>query len=62
MFRTVFPSIIRSSELYIQQQAYVKRYGYLLASGNEMESLLFDKRTRELCVGSIILCVKWPAK
>jgi hypothetical protein len=25
MFRTVFPSIIRSSELYIQQQAYVKQ-------------------------------------
>jgi hypothetical protein len=24
MFRTVFPSIIRSSRLYIQQQAYVK--------------------------------------
>jgi hypothetical protein len=24
MFRTVFPSIIRSSGLYIQQQAYVK--------------------------------------
>jgi hypothetical protein len=24
MFRTVFPSIIRSSELYTQQQAYVK--------------------------------------
>ena len=25
MFRTVFPSIIRSSGLYIQQQAYVKQ-------------------------------------
>jgi len=25
MFRTVFPSIIRSSKLYIQQQAYVKQ-------------------------------------
>jgi len=24
MFRTVFPSIIRSSRLYIQKQAYVK--------------------------------------
>jgi hypothetical protein len=31
MFRTVFLSIIRSSGLYIQQQAYV-RYGYLPAS------------------------------
>jgi len=25
MFRTVFPSIIRSSKLYILQQAYVKQ-------------------------------------
>jgi len=25
MFRTVFPSIIRSSRLYIQQQVYVKK-------------------------------------
>jgi hypothetical protein len=25
MFRTVFPSIVRSSRLYIQQQAYVKQ-------------------------------------
>jgi hypothetical protein len=36
MFRRVVPSIIRSSELYVQQQAYV-RYCYLLARGNEME-------------------------
>ena len=36
VFRTVFPSIISSSRLYIRQQAYV-RYCYLLASGNEME-------------------------
>jgi len=33
MFRTVFPSIIRSSKLYIQQQTFVKQ----LLSGNEME-------------------------
>ena len=26
MFRTVFPSIIRNSRLYIEQQAYVKQY------------------------------------
>ena len=32
MFRTVFPSIIRSSRLYIQQQAYVKQILLLLAS------------------------------
>ena len=25
MFRTIFPSIIRSSRLYIQQQAFVKQ-------------------------------------
>ena len=25
MFRTVFPSVIRSSKLYIQQQAFVKQ-------------------------------------
>jgi hypothetical protein len=38
IFRTVFPSITRSSRLYTQQQAYVKQI--LLASGNEMEHLL----------------------
>jgi len=35
MFRTVFPSIIRSSRLYIQQQAFVKQtssISYPLAS------------------------------
>ena len=37
MFRTVFPSIIRSSRLYVQQQAYVKQILLLLANGNEME-------------------------
>jgi len=38
MFRTVFPSIIKSSRLYIQQQAFVKRI--LLAS---RQQYLFDK-------------------
>jgi len=32
MFRTVFPSIIRSSRLYIQHQVYVKQVLWLLAS------------------------------
>jgi len=32
MFRMVFPSIIRSSRLYIQQQTYVKQILLLLAS------------------------------
>jgi hypothetical protein len=45
MFQTVFPSIIMSSRLYIQQQVYV-RYGYLLASGNEMEIHRVPSRSR----------------
>jgi len=32
MFRTVFPSIVRSSRLYIQQQAFVIQILLLLAS------------------------------
>ena len=48
MFRTVFPSIIRSLSLYIQQQAYVKQIllsgtgsiSYPLAS---RQQYLFDK-------------------
>ena len=38
MFRTVFPSIVRSSRLYIQHQVYVIQVIWLLASGHEMES------------------------
>jgi len=37
MFRTVFPSIIRSLRLYIQHQVYVIEVLWPLASGNEME-------------------------
>jgi len=37
MFRTVFPSIIRSSRLYIDHQVYVIQVSWLLASGHEME-------------------------
>jgi hypothetical protein len=37
MFRTVFPSIIRSLRLYIQHQVYVKQVLWLLVSGNEIE-------------------------
>ena len=40
MLRTVFPSIIRSSRLYIQQQVYVKQVLLLLASGSEMFHLV----------------------
>jgi len=39
MFRTVFPSIIRSSRLYTQHQVYVRQVLWLLASGHEMELL-----------------------
>jgi hypothetical protein len=38
MFRTVFPSTIRSLRLYIQHQVYVIRVLWLLASGNEVEA------------------------
>ena len=44
MFRTVFPSIIRTYRLYIQRQAYV-RYCRLLASGKEMELLMIEGKT-----------------
>jgi len=44
MFRTVFPSIIRSSRLYIWQQAFV-RYSCLLASGYEMELYVKGKQS-----------------
>jgi hypothetical protein len=37
MFRTVFPSITRSSRLYIQQQVHVIQVRLLLASAYEME-------------------------
>jgi len=42
MFRTVSPSIIRSSRLYIQHQvhSYVIQVRWLLASGHEMELLV----------------------
>jgi len=41
MFRTVFPSIIRSSTLYIQQQAFVRQI--LLSAGRK------TKRPSETC-------------
>jgi len=36
MFRTVFPSIIRSSRLYIQQQAFVRQI--LLSASKQADS------------------------
>jgi len=44
MFRTVFPSIIRSSRLYIQQQAFVKQILLLLAS-KSLELLMMEGKT-----------------
>jgi hypothetical protein len=40
MFRTVFPSIIRSPRLYIQHQVYVIQVLWLLTSRNEVEYLV----------------------
>ena len=37
MFRMVFPSIIRSSRLYIQQQAYVKQ---MMMDGKTVRNML----------------------
>jgi len=44
MFRTVFPSIIRSSRLYIQSQVYVIQVSWLLASGpaSKQSTNLYD--------------------
>jgi len=38
VFRTVFPSIIRSSRLYIQHQVYVIQVSWLFASGPRLGS------------------------
>jgi len=40
MFRTVFPSIIRSSRLWTQHQVYVIQVSWLLANGHELEHLV----------------------
>jgi hypothetical protein len=37
MFRTVFPSIIRSLRLYVQHQVYVLQVLWLLVSETKME-------------------------
>jgi hypothetical protein len=37
MFRTVFPSIIRSLRMYIQYQVSVTQVLWLLANGNERQ-------------------------
>jgi hypothetical protein len=51
MFWTVFPSVIKSLRLHIQQQAYVKQLLLSAASGDEMElssilsPLMMDEKT-----------------
>jgi len=44
MFRTVFPSIIRSSRLYIQQQAFVKQTNACCCM-HSLELLMMDGMT-----------------
>jgi len=48
MFRTVFPSIIRSSRLYTQQQIYVIQVSWLLVSGPEFHLLPASKQSTNL--------------
>jgi len=55
MFRTVFPSIIRSSKLYIQQQAYVKQILLLLASRNEIPTA----SSSSICLTCLLLYVQF---
>jgi hypothetical protein len=57
MFRTVFPSIIRSSRLYIQQQAYVKQILLLAASGDEMELQFHLVTAGSICLTYACCCM-----
>ena len=67
MFRTIFPSIISSSILYIQQQAFVKQ---LLVRGYEMEFHLvpYSKQTAvsvwqmPLAVCTVLYCWWWTER
>ena len=47
MFRTVFPSIIRNSRLYIQQQAYVKQMHVAVCT--VLNSWWWTERSSETC-------------
>ena len=58
MFRTVFPPIIRSSRLYIQQQAFARRQ-YLFDScmySLELQQQAFVKQTAVFSKGKKIIC------
>jgi len=48
MFRTAFPSIIRSSRLHIQQQAFVKQILLLLAYVKQILLLLASNQQQYL--------------
>jgi len=60
MFWTVSPSIIRSSRLYTQHQAYVLQVSWLPASGHEMELsfhlVYHDARSHERQIWWVIVC------
>jgi len=45
MFRTVFPSVIRRSRLYIQQQAYVKQTLLSACCMYSLQLLMMDGKT-----------------
>ena len=45
MFRTGFPSIINSSRLFIQQQAYVKQQYLFDSCMYSLELLMMDRKT-----------------
>jgi len=61
-FRTVFPSIVRSSRLYIQQQKYVKQILRLLASKQSLYLfdiclLLYVPNSRSICLTFACCCM-----
>ena len=62
MFRTVFPSIIRSSRLYTQHQVYVIEVRWLFASGHLMELQFHlvpaSKQSTNLYDIYLMLCVQ----
>jgi hypothetical protein len=59
MFRTVFPSIIRSSILYTQHQMYVVQVGWMHASAHDIFHLVpASKQSTNLYDIYLMLCVQ----
>jgi hypothetical protein len=56
MFRTVFPSITRSSRLYTQHQVYVIQVSWLLASGHKVELISFSSETCRVIFNKLKNC------